>query len=81
MKDMSFEVEENGKIKKYEIVTYVKNPSNNKTYVVYKEPGSNEVFASLYTIEKGELILDEIKTDEEWDFIEEVLDKLEEKDV
>lgn len=81
MKDMSFEVEENGKIKKYEIVTYVKNPSNNKTYVVYKEPGSNEVSASLYTIEKGELILDEIKTDEEWDFLDEVLDKLEENDV
>ena len=81
MKDMTFKIEENGKTVEYEILTYVKNPSNNKTYIIYHEPNNDEVYASIYTIEKGELTLDEITTDEEWDFLDEVLEKLEDKDV
>ena len=81
MKDMTFKVEEDGKTIEYEIITYVTNPQTNKSYVIYHEANSDEVYASTYTIEKGELILDEITTDEEWDFLDEVLDKLEEKDV
>ena len=81
MKDMTFKIENDGKTIEYEIITYVKNPSNNNSYIIYREPDSDNVYASLYRIEKGELILDEIKTDAEWDFLDEVLEKLEEKDV
>lgn len=81
MKDMTLQIEEDGKKVEYEIITYVKNPNNDKTYVIYHEPDNEEVYASVYTIEKGEVILDEITTDEEWDFLDEVLEKLEEEDV
>ena len=81
MEKMSFKVEENGELKEYEIITYVNNPMNHNSYVIYHEPNSDEVYASLYRIEEGEVILDEITTDEEWDFLDEVLEKLEEKDV
>lgn len=81
MKDMTFKIENEGKTIEYEIITYVNNPSNNNSYIIYREPDSDDVYASLYRIEKGELILDEIKTDAEWDFLDEVLEKLEEKDV
>ena len=81
MKDMTFKTEEDGKTIEWEIISYVKNPSNNKAYIIYHRPNDNEVYASVYRIEKGELILDEITNDDEWDFLEKELDKLEEKDV
>ena len=76
MKDMTFKVEKDGVLKEYEIITYFKNPNTDKNYIVYNEPGNDEAYASVYRIEKGELILDEILTDEEWDYIDEVIESM-----
>ncbi len=81
MKDMTFKVEDDGVTKEYNILKYVKNPNNGKTYIIYAENGSTDAYASIYTIEKGELILDEIKTDEEWDFLDSVLEDMEDENV
>ena len=71
MKDLTFEVKENNKIVKYEIINYFKH--NNKNYIIYKEPNEDDIYASTYDIKNNNLILGEIETDEEWDYIDEVL--------
>ena len=71
MKDLTFEVKENNKIVKYEIIKYFKH--NNKNYIIYKEPNEEDIYASTYGIKNNDLILGEIETDEEWDYIDEVL--------
>ena len=73
MKDLTFEVKENGKMVKYEIIIYFNH--NNKNYVVYKEPNKDDIYASTYDIKDNELILGEIETDEEWDYIDKVLEE------
>ena len=71
MKYLTFEVKENNKIVKYEIIKYFKH--NNKNYIIYKEPNEDNIYASTYDIKNNDLILGEIETDEEWDYIDEVL--------
>ena len=60
----------------YEIVLTFKNDETHKSYVIYKMPGEDneEVFAASYDELKtdgGDL--EQIKTDREWEIIEEVL--------
>lgn len=76
MNDLTFKVDD----KEYYILNYVKNPNTNKTYILYTESkDSDTVYASTYSIVKGELILDEITTDEEWDYLDKVLESMEDK--
>ena len=74
MKDMTFKVDENGTLKEFKIIKYVKNPQTNKTYIIYCENDSDsEIYASAYHIVKGEVILDAIDNGEEWDYLDEVV--------
>lgn len=80
MEDLSFTVKgDNGEEIKCDILFTFEN--DNKNYVVYTDNTTDEeeelvVLASLYTLEDDNIILEEIKTDAEWDLVDE---KLEEK--
>lgn len=80
MEDLSFTVKgDNGEEIKCDIFFTFEN--DNKNYVVYTDNTTDEegelvVLASLYTLEDDNIILEEIKTDAEWDLVDE---KLEEK--
>lgn len=80
MEDLSFTVKgDNGEEIKCDILFTFEN--NKKNYVVYTDNTTDEegelvVLASLYTLEDDNIILEEIKTDAEWDLVDE---KLEEK--
>ena len=63
----TFEVEENGKTVTYEIIKMCKYKDN--TYIIYKETNENEYYASKYYVTDNNIILDEINTDEEWDYL------------
>lgn len=74
MKNLTFEVEENGKNKKFNIIKIVKR--NDKNYIIYNEENSEEINASTYNIVNNKVILGEIETDEEWDYIDQILEGL-----
>ena len=74
MKNLTFEVEENGKNKKFNIIKIVKR--NDKNYIIYNEENSDEINASTYNIVDNKVILGEIKTKEEWDYIDSILEGL-----
>ncbi|MDD4733928.1 MAG: DUF1292 domain-containing protein [Bacilli bacterium] len=80
MEDLSFTVKgDNGEEIKCDILFTFEN--DNKNYVVYTDNTTDEegelvILASLYTLEDDNIILEEIKTDAEWDLVDE---KLEEK--
>ena len=63
----TLEVEENGKIVTYEIIILCRYKDN--TYIIYKETNGNEYYASKYYVTDNKIILDEINTDEEWDYL------------
>ena len=73
MKDMTFSVMKDNKKHEYEIVKFFKNPNNNNDYIVYHEKNDDELFASKYVIKNNELVLLDIETDEEWEYIDGIL--------
>lgn len=73
MKDMTFEVNENGKNKVFNIIKYFKNPNNNENYIIYKEDNNDEIYASRYIVRNNELELLDINSDDEWDYIDKIL--------
>ena len=66
MKDLTFESDGIT----YIIDKYFHYDKTGKNYVVYHEKGDTELFASSYEIVNDEVILNEINTDEEWDYID-----------
>ncbi len=74
MKDLTFKVNENGKIINYNIIKYFKY--NGKDYIIYNEENKDEIYASSYIIENNELILNKIETESEWDYIDLVLEDM-----
>ena len=73
MNKLEFEVTENGLKIHYNIIKYIHNDQTNKDYVVYSEENDDRLYASSFTIVDDELELDEIETDAEWDYIDQVL--------
>ncbi len=74
MNDLTFKVNENGKMINYNIIKYFKY--KNKNYIIYSEENNDEIYASSYLIENNELILNKIESDEEWDYIDSVLEDI-----
>lgn len=68
MNDKTFEAMEDGKLKEYEVYKICHNKENNKNYLIYIDDG--ELYASVIIYEDGKYILDEIKDDYEWDFLD-----------
>ena len=65
-----------------EVICYIlltfDNPSTNKKYIVYtdgtkNDDGTMEVLASIYNIVDGEVVLEEINTEEEWNMVDDML--------
>lgn len=65
-----------------EVICYIlltfDNPSTNKKYIVYtdgtkNDDGTMEVLASIYNIVDGEVVLEEINTEEEWDMVDDMI--------
>ena len=80
MKDMTFQVEKNGFTKEYSIYKYVNNPENNKNYLFYYDDNPYILYPASFTIEKGELVIDEDLKDDEYDYLERLI-LLEDEDV
>lgn len=75
-------VDEEGKEVICEIILTVDNEDFDKSYVIYQIKGdeTGEVFAASYEpSDDGEGQLNDIKTDAEWDFIEEVLESFDDE--
>jgi len=69
-----FKVLEDGIERKYEIVKLCKNKDYN--YIIYKD--KENYYASRYNVINNKIELDEIVTDDEWDFIDQELNKIDE---
>ena len=77
--------DENGKNIECEILFTFESPETNKNYVVYTEKKKNEsgevkVYANVYDKGGNNRELLPIETEEEWNTIEAILAKLEEKE-
>lgn len=77
MNDNRFKVLEDGITKEYVVVKFCNNEDNGKKYVIYKEEDDDKLYGSLITLEEedGKFILDEIKDDSEWDYLDKELGK------
>lgn len=82
--ELAFKIAVDGK----EVVCYIlltfNNPTNNKNYIVYTdgskdENGQMEILASAYQINDGNIKLEEITTDDEWNMVDEMLKQVGEK--
>jgi len=76
-KEFFIVTDENGKDMKCEIIMTFDSDEFEKSYVVYQIAGdeSGECFAATYNPDDGEEgKLMEIESDEEWEFVEEVLE-------
>ena len=78
MKDNCFTVTENNQVKEFKITKVFKYKKNN--YIIYTD-NDIDYYASRYSIVNDSIILDEIEYEEEWDYIDKVLEQLGDKDV
>lgn len=61
--------------KEVEYIILEKCYYNKNTYIIYYERNNmNELYASKYKIEDNKLILDEINTNEEWEYLEKIME-------
>ena len=77
-RELLYVTDENGKEIECEIVLTFENEDNHKCYVVYQIVGddSGEVYAASYDPDdEGEGRLYPIESDEEWEFVEQVLEE------
>ena len=72
---MSFKVVENGIEIECKIVLKFRDENNDKNYIVYKEDGNDELFASRYSVIDDRIVLDEIETEYEWNMIDNMLER------
>lgn len=75
---------DDGKSIKYDIVLTFQANENNQLYIVYTdntqdEDGFIKTYAGIYHEEYGKKSLLPVETDEEWELIDRLLKKLEEK--
>ena len=71
---MDFKVIENGQVIECKSILEFKDESNDKNYIVYKENGSHEIFASRYIVVDNQIILEPIETQYEWNMIDNMLE-------
>lgn len=72
--DIKFSVFKNGLEKKIIIIDRPKINKNN--YIIYKEENNNDIYASLYKIKDDKLILLPIENEEDYDIIDNYLERL-----
>lgn len=70
-------IDNNDNVKEYEILYTFLNPNTNKNYVIYtdntKEDNELNIYASIYYPD-DETKLDDITTEEEWKYVEMILE-------
>ena len=78
--------DKNGKKKEYRILMNIEETSNDVNYLVYTDDSNNKdglvnVYASTYVLsDKGNMTkFKDLETQEEYEFIEKILNSLEEK--
>lgn len=84
--ELAFKIMLEGKENICYILKVLENPDNRKKYIIYTDGSKNElgmmeVLASAYRIENGNIKLDPILDDAEWDFIDTILEQEGEEDV
>ena len=77
--DMNFKVIENGKEIECDILLTFKDDNNDINYIVYTDgtkddEGDLEIYASRYVIKDNDFYLEEIKTESEWNLIDNMLE-------
>lgn len=77
--DMNFKVIENGKEIECDILLTFRDESNDINYIVYTDgtkddEGDLEIYASRYVIKDKDFYLEEIKTESEWNLIDNMLE-------
>lgn len=80
MEDNIIEFEENGKTVKYDVILNLED-INGKNFIVYTKRNKKDkkdviCYASEYKIEKGKTKLYQIKNDEDYELVNEVLNSL-----
>lgn len=82
MKENTFSmIDENGVETEFDVLFTFDDESNGKSYIVYTdnsrdEKGNIEVYASIYFPYSSSMRLMPVETEEEWNTIEKILDKL-----
>ena len=82
MKENTFSmIDDNGVETEFDVLFTFDDESNGKSYIVYTdnsrdEKGNIEVYASIYFPYSSSMRLMPVETEEEWNTIEKILDKL-----
>lgn len=61
---------------KYKVIKLLYNDKSEKSYIVYEncDKKDKNIYASTFSFVGNQLVLDEINSDEEWDFIDSKLE-------
>lgn len=84
-KDTFTVIDDQGKELKCEVLFTFDLDETGKHYIIYTdnttdEEGNTMVYASTYELGEGKTILGEIETEKEWEFIEKVIDCLQDNE-
>lgn len=75
IEDISFNIIDNkGNIRNYIILD--KFNKNNKKYIIYKEEGKDDLYASLYEIINDTVKIIPIENEKDYDIVDEYLERL-----
>lgn len=74
MNDLTFELEVDGKVIKYNIIKILAPEDSNTQYIVYTD--GKEKYVSRYSFDGGKIKLNPVETENEWKYINTVMEGL-----
>lgn len=77
---LTFKIKENGVEKEYFVIKMISNKTNNKNYIIYSENNDEkDIYASSFEVSDDEIKLNEIETEDEWNYIDNILSNIGDK--
>ena len=78
-------LKENGEEVEYDLIARISRLDDDREYILYTDgaedkEGNTQVYASIYNPD-GDNVLQEIETQEEWDFISNIIKAMQEQDI
>ena len=72
---MEFKIIDDGKEINCESILIFRDDNNNRNYIVYMEENDDNVYSSRYNIVNGEIVLEAIENEYEWNMIDNMLER------
>ena len=72
---MEFSIINDGKEIKCKSILVFRDDNNDINYIVYNEENDDNIYAARYILENDEIVLEPIKHEQEWNLIDNMLER------